>query len=88
MKKIFLTLLLACLSISSFAEQANNIRVLLHTSAGDITLQLNEKSAPKTVANFLQYVDEGFYNNTLFHRVISDFMVQGGGFEKGMTEKP
>lgn len=88
MKKIFLTLLLACLSISSFAEQANNIHVLLHTSAGDITLQLNEKSAPKTVANFLQYVDEGFYNNTLFHRVISDFMVQGGGFEKGMTEKP
>ncbi len=88
MKKILLTLLLLCLSASSFAGQATDIRVLLHTSAGDITLQLNEKAAPKTVANFLQYVDEGFYNNTLFHRVIPDFMIQGGGFEKDMTEKP
>jgi cyclophilin family peptidyl-prolyl cis-trans isomerase len=62
-------------------------RVLLHTSAGDITLTLDTKAAPKTVANFLQYVNEGFYNNTLFHRVIPDFMIQGGGFQPGMIEK-
>ncbi|HSC75675.1 MAG TPA: peptidylprolyl isomerase [Pseudomonadales bacterium] len=63
-------------------------QVLLHTSAGDITLELDAKSSPKTVANFLQYVNEGFYNNTLFHRVIPDFMIQGGGFQPGMVEKP
>ncbi len=87
MKKLLLACLLTCLSISCFAEQPNEVRVLLHTNMGDITLALNEKAAPKTVANFLQYVNEGFYNNTLFHRVIPDFMIQGGGFEKGMAEK-
>jgi cyclophilin family peptidyl-prolyl cis-trans isomerase len=63
-------------------------KVLLQTSAGDITLALDAKAAPKSVANFLQYVDEGFYNNTLFHRVIPDFMIQGGGMQPGMLEKP
>lgn len=86
-KKILLTCLFACLSLSCLAKQPNDVRVLLHTNVGDITLALNEKAAPKTVANFLQYVNEGFYNNTLFHRVIPDFMIQGGGFEKGMVEK-
>lgn len=67
---------------------AKAVSVLLHTSAGDITLELNSQAAPKTVANFLQYVNEGFYNNTLFHRVIPNFMIQGGGFQPGMVEKP
>lgn len=67
---------------------AKAVAVLLHTSAGDITLELNSQAAPKTVANFLQYVNEGFYNNTLFHRVIPNFMIQGGGFQPGMVEKP
>ena len=54
---------------------------MIHTSLGDITLELNEEKAPKTVTNFLSYVDEGFYSNTVFHRVIEGFMIQGGGFE-------
>ena len=54
---------------------------------GDITVELNEKAAPKTVANFLAYVKSGFYKNTLFHRVIPNFMIQGGGFVSGMDEK-
>ena len=78
MKNFLLACLLACFSLSSSANQPADVRVLLQTSAGDITLQLNEKAAPKTVANFLQYVNDGFYNNTLFHRVIPDFMIQGG----------
>lgn len=63
-------------------------RVLLHTSVGDITLELDSKAAPKTTANFLTYVNEGFYDNTLFHRVIPGFMIQGGGLQPGMHEKP
>ncbi len=70
------------------ATQTPIVKVLLQTSAGDITLALDAKAAPATVANFLQYVDEGFYNNTLFHRVIPDFMIQGGGMQPGMLEKP
>jgi cyclophilin family peptidyl-prolyl cis-trans isomerase len=63
-------------------------RVRLTTSLGVIELELDAKQAPKTVANFLGYVDSGFYNNTLFHRVIPGFMIQGGGFTAGMKEKP
>lgn len=61
--------------------------VKLHTSAGVITLELDAEKAPKTVANFLQYVRDGFYDGTIFHRVIDGFMIQGGGFEPGMTQK-
>lgn len=61
--------------------------VVLHTTFGDIKLNLFEDKAPKTVANFLSYVKEGFYDNTIFHRVIDNFMVQGGGFAPGMDEK-
>jgi peptidyl-prolyl cis-trans isomerase B (cyclophilin B) len=61
--------------------------VRLHTSAGVIGLELDAKAAPATVANFLQYVKDGFYNNTVFHRVIDGFMIQGGGFEPGMSQK-
>jgi peptidyl-prolyl cis-trans isomerase B (cyclophilin B) len=62
--------------------------VKLHTNHGVISLELDDKRAPLTVANFLQYVRDGHYSNTIFHRVIDGFMVQGGGFEPGMKQKP
>ncbi|MGH8751185.1 MAG: peptidylprolyl isomerase [Burkholderiales bacterium] len=61
--------------------------VRLHTNHGAITLELDAEKAPLTVANFLQYVESGFYSNTLFHRVIDGFMIQGGGLEAGMKNK-
>jgi peptidyl-prolyl cis-trans isomerase B (cyclophilin B) len=61
--------------------------VKLHTNQGIITLQLDAEKAPVTVQNFLDYVNSGFYNNTIFHRVIPNFMIQGGGFEPGMKQK-
>ena len=61
--------------------------VILKTSMGDITIELDAEKAPLTVANFLEYVNSGFYSNTIFHRVIKGFMVQGGGFEPGMGQK-
>ncbi|MCR4299942.1 MAG: peptidylprolyl isomerase [Gallionella sp.] len=61
--------------------------VKLHTNHGAITLQLDAEKAPNTVKNFLDYVNSGFYSNTIFHRVIEGFMIQGGGFEPGMKEK-
>lgn len=65
-----------------------NPTVLIETSSGDILVELFEDKAPKTVANFLKYVDEGFYENTIFHRVIAGFMIQGGGMDARMNEKP
>ena len=62
--------------------------VTLHTSMGDITLELDAEKAPKTVANFLQYARDGFYDGTIFHRVISNFMIQGGGMTPDMAQKP
>ena len=62
--------------------------VTLHTNFGAIELELDAERAPQTVANFLQYVRDGHYDNTIFHRVIDGFMVQGGGFEPGMKQKP
>ncbi|MCU1716325.1 peptidylprolyl isomerase [Pseudomonas sp. 5P_3.1_Bac2] len=61
--------------------------IKLHTNHGVITLNLFEDKAPETVANFKQYVKDGHYDNTVFHRVISNFMIQGGGFEPGMKQK-
>ena len=61
--------------------------ITLHTNFGDIKLDLNEEKAPKTVANFIKYAESGHYDNTVFHRVIDGFMVQGGGFAPGMEEK-
>jgi peptidyl-prolyl cis-trans isomerase B (cyclophilin B) len=61
--------------------------VKLQTNFGVITLELDNEKAPETVQNFLNYVTSGFYDNTLFHRVIDDFMIQGGGFETGMKQK-
>lgn len=70
-------------STSAFAGP----KVVLSTSHGDITIELNEEKAPKTVKNFLAYVKDGFYDNTVFHRVIPDFMIQGGGFGLGEDGK-
>ena len=61
--------------------------VEFETSQGNFTVELYPEKAPKTVANFMQYVKDGFYENTIFHRVINRFMAQGGGFERDMTEK-
>ena len=65
-----------------------NPKVLMETSKGDITIELYEKEAPITVKNFLSYVSDGFYYNLIFHRVIPNFMIQGGGFDSEMNQKP
>jgi peptidyl-prolyl cis-trans isomerase B (cyclophilin B) len=62
--------------------------VKLHTNFGTIVLELDAAKAPETVKNFLAYVEAGHYDNTIFHRVIDGFMIQGGGFEPGMSQKP
>jgi peptidyl-prolyl cis-trans isomerase B (cyclophilin B) len=61
--------------------------IKISTTFGDMTLELDAENAPKTVANFLEYVREGFYDGTIFHRVIDNFMVQGGGFDTNMQQK-
>ncbi|EPZ52325.1 peptidyl-prolyl cis-trans isomerase B [Bacteriovorax sp. BAL6_X] len=69
-----------------------NTKVMMKTNYGDITIKLYDKKAPETVKNFLSYVNSGFYNGTIFHRVIDGFMIQGGGYDtslkKKKTEKP
>ena len=70
-------------SLAAYAQ-----KVKLATSAGDIVIQLDKAKAPKTVDNFVQYVKDGHYNGTVFHRVIPSFMIQGGGMTADMTEKP
>ena len=82
--KYFLSLTLIVLSSSALAE---NPIVKLETSEGDITVVLFADKSPKTVDNFLAHVDEGFYENTIFHRVIDNFMVQGGGFDVDLKQK-
>ncbi|MHC4267161.1 MAG: peptidylprolyl isomerase [Planctomycetota bacterium] len=74
-----------CLQLNSAYA---NPKVLMETSEGNITIELYEKEAPVTVKNFLSYVSEGFYNNLIFHRVIPNFMIQGGGFDSKMNQKP
>jgi cyclophilin family peptidyl-prolyl cis-trans isomerase len=64
------------------------MKVKLTTSMGAITLELNKEKAPLSTANFVKYVESGHYNGTVFHRVIGNFMIQGGGFDKAMTQKP
>jgi peptidyl-prolyl cis-trans isomerase B (cyclophilin B) len=68
--------------------ERNIIMVELHTNHGVIKLELDAEKAPKSVENFLNYVKKGHYDNTVFHRVIDGFMIQGGGFEPGMNQKP
>jgi len=81
-----IAILLALLSLAHFAW-AQNPRVEIKTSTGSFVLELYPESAPKTVANFLRYARDGFYNGTIFHRVIDGFMIQGGGFDPDMRQK-
>lgn len=67
---------------------ADESMVRLQTNMGAIAIKLDQEKAPATVANFLEYVRDGFYDDTIFHRVIDGFMIQGGGFEPGMDQKP
>lgn len=76
------------LSAQEASADSSNPQVVLHTNYGDITIELFEDKAPKSVKNFLQYVDDGFYAGTVFHRVISHFMIQGGGFTQALSQKP
>ncbi len=76
------------LTAASLPGQGTKPRVQLVTSYGLITLELEPEAAPETVANFLAYVQEGFYGSTIFHRVIPGFMIQGGGFTEDLREKP
>jgi cyclophilin family peptidyl-prolyl cis-trans isomerase len=89
MKRLFAMaamLLVISISLSAHADESNP-RVRMETSMGTIIIELNAKAAPKTVANFLEYVRDGFYDNTIFHRVIKSFMIQGGGFTPLMQQK-
>ncbi len=95
MKSLFTTLIgLLALVSTGLAGAAEvppaqpNPQVLMQTSMGDMVIELYPQKAPKTVANFLQYVDDGFYNGTIFHRVIDGFMIQGGGFTAQLEQKP
>ena len=88
-------LLLSCLLLTAAlvfgpaqAQAGGNPMVTLQTNKGDIVLELDAEKAPNTTKNFLEYVKSGFYNGTIFHRVIPGFMIQGGGFDKNMVQKP
>ncbi len=89
--KTFLLVLLTAIAtnIHAASNTPANVppSVVFETSQGHFTVALYPEKAPKTVANFLQYVKDGFYENTIFHRVINRFMIQGGGFERDLTEK-
>ncbi len=87
---IFLSVILVILFTLFTMKMFNSVgrnSVLISTSMGDITVELNSQAAPVTVKNFLSYVDSKFYNNLVFHRVISGFMIQGGGFDKYANQK-
>ncbi len=89
---VWTVIIIVTLSMAGFAGQKGKTmdthpRVLLDTSMGQIVIELDPAKAPKTVANFLTYVRSGFYDGTIFHRVIPGFMIQGGGFTAGMKQK-
>jgi len=92
MKHLFhvLTGLLLCAHLAAQQENAGAATpvAVIHTSMGDITLELYADKAPLTVGNFIHYANSGFYDGTIFHRVISHFMIQGGGFTPDMQQKP
>ena len=81
-KNLLLSSLLL-LSLSTFAQPTVEIK----TNKGSIIVELNQEKAPNTVANFVKYANDGFYTGTVFHRVISGFMIQGGGLDKNLNEK-
>ena len=73
---------------AAVAETPTNPKALIKTSMGDITVELDAVKAPKSVENFVKYAEDGFYNGTVFHRVIGNFMIQGGGFTPDLQQKP
>ncbi|MBI4514651.1 MAG: peptidyl-prolyl cis-trans isomerase [Deltaproteobacteria bacterium] len=81
-------MLLALITTGASAAEGKNPMVLMSTSLGDIKIELHEDKAPATVKNFLAYVASKFYDGTIFHRVIPGFMIQGGGFDQQMRQKP
>ncbi|MFA5922565.1 MAG: peptidylprolyl isomerase [Methylococcaceae bacterium] len=91
MRTLILSMMLLLTSTLSFATEKTmsdtQTKVKLTTTLGEIIIQLNAEKAPVSSANFLTYVNEGFYNGTIFHRVIPDFMAQGGGFDTSFTQK-
>ena len=89
MKQLLLRLLFTATLTFGLSVQASaeTVRVLIKTSQGEIELELDRDKAPDTVDNFLRYTDEGFYDGTIFHRVINSFMIQGGGFTPDMQKK-
>ena len=91
MRVLMLSMLLLFTTTLSFATEKNmsdtNTKIKLTTSLGEVVIQLNSEKAPISAANFLTYVNEGFYNGTIFHRIIPDFMAQGGGFDTSFAQK-
>lgn len=102
-RRIVMLAMLTCLLAGSNAEETtatnqiekvkqkkerNTVMILMKTSKGDIKLELDKEKAPKTVENFMKYVNDGHYSGTIFHRVIDGFMIQGGGFDAKMHQKP
>ncbi|MFI3188047.1 peptidylprolyl isomerase [Crenothrix sp. D3] len=87
--RVLMLLMLLLTTTLSFATEnkMSDTKVKLTTSLGDIVIQLNSEKAPISAANFLTYVTEGFYNGTIFHRIIPDFMAQGGGFDTSFNQK-
>ncbi len=89
MPQLLATLVSALLLLTSTGQAlADNPKVRMETTAGTITIELYPDKAPKSVENFLAYVDEGYYDGTVFHRVIDGFMIQGGGFTDDLQKKP
>jgi cyclophilin family peptidyl-prolyl cis-trans isomerase len=82
------TLLIVVAATPILADAGGQPRILIQTSLGDITMQLDAQKAPRSVENFLNYVNKGFYNGTIFHRVIANFMIQGGGYTADYMKKP
>jgi len=83
-----LLFLVLCLTGSAFAAESKNPTLLIETTLGNIKVELFQKEAPVSVQNFLEYAKGGFYNGTVFHRVIPGFMIQGGGFTADLSQKP
>ncbi|WP_090721356.1 peptidylprolyl isomerase [Nitrosomonas sp. Nm166] len=86
--RFYQVLFFLCLVSFNLNVSAANIKVEMRTNVGNVVFELYPDKAPKTVANFLQYVENGFYKNTIFHRVIPNFMIQGGGFDTTFNQKP
>ena len=86
-KKLLPTLAFITAPLLALPAVADTVQVLMKTSQGDISLELDRERAPISVENFLAYANSGYYNGTVFHRVIKDFMIQGGGFDQNMRQK-